>query len=345
MIQIEAVKRLPAEWEPQSAVQLTFPHAGTDWAPILPDVLPCFVEIATVISQFEPVLVVCQDPEEIEKWFPSSSNAHIHLVQAESNDTWARDHGGITIMEDGQAVILDFVFNGWGLKFPADKDNLITRHLYNKGVFSSGIRHGGMVLEGGGIESNGAGTLLTTSECLLSPNRNPHLSRVEIERHLKANFGVENILWLENGYLSGDDTDSHIDTLARFCTPDTIAYVACTDPADEHFEALAAMEKELLAFRTVSGDPYRLVALPWPDACYDEDGTRLPATYANFLIINGAVLVPTYGVSQDEQALDILSNVFSDREVIGIDCRALILQHGSLHCVTMQYPKGVVNFT
>lgn len=336
-------RRLPAEWEPQSAVQLTFPHAGTDWADYLDEVMPCFLQIARAIGRFEPVLIVCEDPEDVRRQLGDFTGA-FKLVQAPSNDTWARDHGGITIQENGKAVILDFVFNGWGLKFAADQDNLLTSRLYNKGVFRAGIRQGGIVLEGGALESDGAGTLLTTAECMLSPNRNPHLNQEEIEVFLQECFGLKRVLWLNHGYLAGDDTDSHIDTLARFCDPHTIAYVKCSDPEDEHFDALQKMEAELQAFRTLEGEPYRLVPLPWPDACFDSEGNRLPATYANFLIINGAVLVPTYQVSQDEAALNTFKGLFPDHEIIGINCRPLILQHGSLHCVTMQYPEGVVNF-
>ncbi|CAG0880301.1 unnamed protein product [Darwinula stevensoni] len=212
-------------------------------------------------------------------------------------------------MEGDNRVVYDFVFNGWGLKFAADKDNLITRSLYRKKVFKGmHIKHGGLVMEGGGLESDGQGTLLTTAECLLSPNRNPHLSKGQLERKIKALFGLERILWLNNGYLAGDDTDSHIDTLARFCTPDTIMYVQCNDAADEHFEALQAMEQELKSFTTDDGKPYHLVPLPMADACFDADGCRLPATYANFLLINGAVLVPVYGVKQDASALKIFES-------------------------------------
>ncbi len=336
------LRRFPAEWEPQSAVQLTFPHKETDWASVLPQVMPCFIEIAETISRFEHVLIVCQDVKATREMLQNVNLENFRLFQASSNDTWARDHGGITIEEDGKSVILDFVFNGWGLKFPADLDNLISRRLYNQDVFKAELRHGGMVLEGGALESDGKGTLLTTAECMLSPNRNPHLSQAQIEEHLIHTFGLERVLWLQHGYLAGDDTDSHIDTLARFCSVDTIAYVQCTDPDDEHFVALKKMEAELKTFKTLDGKPYHLVPLPWPDACYDSDGNRLPATYANFLIINGAVLVPTYQVQQDEAALEILRSVFPDRAIIGIDCRPLILQHGSLHCVTMQYPVNVV---
>lgn len=331
-------RRLPAEWEKQCAVQLTFPHEGTDWADMLESVLPCFIEIAETISRFQKVLIVCRNAQETRSLLQGGTDENFILFEAASNDTWARDHGGIALEEEGKTVLLDFVFNGWGLKFPADKDNLITRRLFDAGVFKAEIRHGGIVLEGGGIESDGEGTLLTTAECLLSPNRNPHLTPEEIEAYIIKVFGLDRVLWLHHGYLAGDDTDSHIDTLARFCNPETIAYVRCTDPDDEHYEALQKMEQELQAFTQKDGRPYNLVPLPWPDACYDEDGQRLPATYANFLIINGAVLVPTYRVAQDDAALAIFNTIFPDREIIGIDCRQLIEQHGSLHCVTMQYP-------
>lgn len=337
-------RRLPAEWTPQSAVQLTFPHAGTDWAEVLDTVLPCFIQIAVTISRFQPVLIVCPQAEELRRRFPARLPENIRFFETPSNDTWARDHGAITVFDNDQPVLLDFMFNGWGLKFPADRDNRITRNLWEAGLLRGRHRYPGMVLEGGAIESDGQGTLLTTAECLLSPNRNPHLSKIQIEKRLKSLFGLEQVLWLHHGYLAGDDTDSHIDTLARLCSPDTIAYVRCDDPDDEHYAALQAMERELHTFRTLAGKAYRLVPLPWPDACFDSDGHRLPATYANFLIINGAVLMPTYDVPQDTEALQIIKLLFPGREIIGIDCRPLILQHGSLHCVTMQYPAGVVDF-
>lgn len=340
MTEQTAQRRLPAEWEPQQAVQLTFPHAGTDWADMLDEVLPCFVEIAVAIGRYEDVIIVCNNAEETAALFRAADPARIRLVELPSNDTWARDHGGITVFENDRPVILDFVFNGWGLKFPADQDNQITQRLADQGVFApASIRKGGIVLEGGGIESDGLGTLLTTSECLLSPNRNPHLSRRQTENRLKRLFGLNRVLWLDHGYLAGDDTDSHIDTLARFCSPDTIAYVQCLDTTDEHFAALQAMERQLQSFRTAAGAPYRLAPLPMPAPCYADDGHRLPATYANFLIINGAVLVPVYEVAEDEQALVQIKTCFPDRDIIAVNCRPLIEQHGSLHCVTMQFPE------
>lgn len=335
-------RRLPAEWEPQSAVQFTFPHAETDWADMMEEVLPCFVEAIEIISRYEKVLVVCRDQNEVRPHLKNAVQDNLILVDIPSNDTWARDHGGITIFEDGKPLILDFVFTGWGLKFPAFLDNLITGRLQQKGVFKVPLRQGGLALEGGGIESDGQGTLLTTSECLLSPNRNPHLDQIATEVKLKELFGLERVLWLHHGYLAGDDTDSHIDTLARFCSVDTIAYVQCLDTSDEHYEALRAMEKELQAFTTVEGKPYQLIPLPMATACFAEDGHRLPATYANFLIINQAVLVPTYQVPEDELALVQIQKAFPNHEVIGINCRALIEQHGSLHCISMQYPANCI---
>ncbi|HMQ50221.1 MAG TPA: agmatine deiminase family protein [Saprospiraceae bacterium] len=332
--------RLPAEWEPQRAVQLTFPHQGTDWSDMMEAVLPCFVEIAMNISRFQRVLIVCTDEAATRALFPSVEN--LVFATCPSNDTWARDHGAITVLENGKPKLLDFVFNGWGLKFPADKDNLITRRLHSKGIFGkTPIQHGGMVLEGGGIESNGKGCLMTTTSCMLSPNRNPHMSQQQTEDKLRQLFGVSQILWLQHGYLAGDDTDSHIDTLARFCDEATIAYASCQDIHDEHYAELKLMEAELQSFRQANGQPFRLVPLPMPDACLADDGHRLPATYANFLVINGAVLVPVYGVAQDEEALAVFNHLFPNREIIGINCRSLIEQHGSLHCVTMQFIEPI----
>lgn len=249
----------------------------------------------------------------------------------------------IYLRDDGRPVLLDFGFNGWGLKFPADLDNRITRRLHERGVFGPvPCPPQGLILEGGSIESDGRGTILTTAECLLNANRNPHLRRGEIETELRSRLGAERFLWLENGYLAGDDTDSHIDTLARLCPEDTILYVTCDDEKDEHFTALSCMADELRAFRTRDGRPFRLIPLPWPAPRYDEEGQRLPATYANFLVINGAVLVPTYGDKRDGAALDAVGQAYPNRAIIGVDCSPLILQHGSLHCVTMQLPKGTL---
>lgn len=333
---------LPAEWYPQSGIQLTWPHKDTDWTDILNEVTQCYVEVAREIVKREKLLIVCQDINEVKKQLVDIDFSKIIFREIRTNDTWARDHGAISIFVSGRPYLYDFTFNGWGLKFAANYDNRITKQLFDSNVFSGEVGYQGMkycVLEGGSIESDGAGVILTTAQCLMSPNRNDYKLKAEIQDHLKMIFDAGKILWLNHGYLAGDDTDSHIDTLARFCNKETIAYVKCEDPEDEHFEELCLMEEELIKFRTLEDKPYKLIPLPMADAVYNE-GERLPATYANFLIINGAVLLPCYHSPKDEIAKKQLQQAFPDREIIGINCLSLIKQHGSLHCITMQFPEG-----
>ncbi len=333
---------LPAEWHPQKAVQLTWPHEQSDWNYLLSEVEECFVQIATEIAKRQQLIVVCQNKQTVQNKLSKAKLSNISFYEMDSNDTWARDHGGITVFENGRLVIYDFCFNGWGMKFAANHDNLITRKLHKAGAFD-GYGYSNMnffVFEGGSIESDGQGTLLTTEECLLSVNRNDNLSKAEIESCLLRFFGAKQVLWLKNGYLAGDDTDSHTDTLARLCNENTIAYVKCEDNNDEHYTALLEMEKELQNFRQLNGEPYKLIELPMVPPVYDpDDGHRLPATYANFLIINNAVLLPVYNTGTDKQAIEAIRKAFPDREVVPIDCSVLIRQHGSLHCVSMQYPE------
>jgi len=336
------------EWAPQSGVMLTWPHGHGDWRPFLAQVEPVFVDIGRAVTRFEKLLVATYDEVHRQHVIDvlAAAGSQMDRVQTfivPSNDTWARDHGPVTVLENGVPVLLDFVFNGWGNKFDATLDNQISAALHEKGAFGKvPMRTFPFVLEGGSIESDGEGTLLTTSHCLLSPERNPDMDRAQITGYLTELFGLQRILWLEHGYLAGDDTDSHVDTLARLCDPTTIAYVRCDDPYDEHYAALSAMEAELKAFRTRDGKPYRLVALPWPRPIFDAEGKRLPATYANFLIINGAVLAPTYNDPHDEAALAALATCFPGREIVGVPCAPLVMQYGSLHCVTMQLPEGII---
>ncbi|URA10423.1 agmatine deiminase family protein [Thermospira aquatica] len=342
--------RLPAEWERQDGILLAWPHEKSDWAPLLPEVEKTYTELVKAIARFERVLLVVPpegtDTLRTRLGEAGVSEEKLMLVELPTNDTWARDFGFITVFDKkGRKKLLDFGFNAWGLKFAACEDNQVNRRLFSGRVFRKGISLVtiGLILEGGGIESDGEGTILTTTQCLLSPNRNPHLSKGEIERALKRYLGARRVLWLSHGYLAGDDTDSHIDTLARFVNPTTIVYVACDDPADEHYEELRLMKEELASFRTMKGKPYRLVPLPLPKACYDEEGNRLPATYANFLILNGAVIVPTYNDEEnDPKVLQTFQALFPEREVVAIPALSLIKQHGSIHCVTMQIPEGVL---
>ena len=328
---------MPAEWEPQRMVQLTWPHADSDWAPILDDITRVYEQMAREISRREPLLIVAHEGVELPA-FP-----HTVVTCFNSDDTWARDHAFISVVEEESSsyihqpsniVLLDFCFNGWGAKFEATRDNRINRHLYDHGLVEGRYEnHLDFVLEGGSIESDGSGTIFTTSCCLLAPHRNQPLTKEELEEHLKQYLGAERIVWLEHGSLLGDDTDGHIDTLVRICPDDTILYTG----GDADHPDLSLMEQELQSLRTLDGRPYRLLRLPLPRPIYDE-GERLPATYANYLVINGAVLVPTYDQPDlDSEALNIIQQAFPDHEVIGIDCRPVIRQHGSLHCCTMQY--------
>jgi len=337
--------RLPAEWEEQDGVLLAWPHEVTDWSPYLVRARETFARIIAEASHHVRVLLVTDSPDSARHFLKATTAIleQITFLPVSCNDTWARDFGPITIIENGRPVLLDFQFTGWGGKFKAHLDNAITQRMKEHGVFGpTHVRAIHLVLEGGSIESDGHGTLLTTSACNANHNRNTHLSVPEIEEAFQRFLGVSRVLWLHHGYLAGDDTDSHVDMLARFAPHESIVYQACDDSSDEHFVELSAMADELKAFRTLAGQPYRLLALPWPSARHDEEGNRLPVSYANFLILNSAVLVPVYGDPCDTQALTVIGKAFPGRKIIGIDCSALIFQHGSLHCLTMQLPKGVL---
>jgi len=323
-------KRLIAEFEKQSYTQIIFPHKKTDWAEYLDEAEQTFLNIINAIIKYQPCLVVCCDINAVKKHF--KKNRNLFFVEYETDDTWARDCSALCVENNSLVELLDFTFNGWGGKFEASKDNAMTKHI-NKDITTHDF-----ILEGGAIESNGADTILTTSKCMLNKNRNAELNSIQITQKLNSFFGTTKILYLNHGYLAGDDTDSHIDTLARFIDKSTIMYVKCEDKDDEHFTELRLMEKELQVI--ADDNNYRLIALPMCDAIYYEK-ERLPATYANFLFVNGAVLVPTYGVRQDEAALQIFRDTFTDRDIVEVDCSVLIRQHGSLHCVTMNFATNL----
>lgn len=339
--------RMPAEWEPQSAVQLTWPHEATDWQPILAEITRTYVEMAIEIARRQRLIVVAPAPEEALEQIrrggaTEEMMGRITTLACPTNDTWARDHGFITLTDDrGGLRLLDFCFNGWGRKFEAALDNAINRRLYEAGIVAGTYEdHLDFVLEGGSIESDGRGTVFTTTGCLMAPNRNQPMTQAEIEAELKRRLHARRIVWMDHGNLTGDDTDGHIDTLVRVAPDDTLLYVGCDAPGDEQYDGLRRMEEQLRTLRTSDGRPFRLLRLPSPSPVYDDDGERLPATYANFLVVNGAVLCPTYArPDTDREALRIIAEAFPDRETVGIDCRSVIRQHGSLHCCTMQYPS------
>ena len=356
---------LPAEWEPQSAIMLTWPHGGTDWKPYLRQITNTYLQLADIITRYEDLLVVTPILESTQRMLAEKLSEgqmnRVHLYEMDTNDTWARDHGPISMVSRGRhnshvipIHLLDFKFNGWGEKFDWKKDNAINLQLYYQGAFNAALEnHQGFVLEGGSIESDGRGTLFTTSQCLLAPHRNQPLTRENIDSLLRNFFQIRNVVWLDHGNLVGDDTDGHIDTIVRVAPHDTLLYVGCDDEEDEQYEDFQALEKQLQKLFTYEGYPYRLLKLPMPDSIYDEGdrlttdknskGDRLPATYANFLILNGAVIYPTYNQPEkDEEAKRQIQLAFPDRDVIGVDSLTIIRQHGSIHCLTMQLPKGAI---
>lgn len=338
-------RRFPAEWEPQAAILLAWPHADTDWAERLGEVEETYIALVAAIARFRPVLL-CVADDDVEAYARarlSSSRidmARVRFLTVPYDDTWLRDSGPITLREGDGFRLLDFRFTGWGGKFAAERDDALVSRLDAMGVFARSERTAiDFALEGGAIETDGAGTLLTTWKCL--HERHPGLDRSVLDAQLAGWLAQDRVLWLDHGYLEGDDTDAHIDTLARFAAPDAIVFQACDDPGDAHYAELRAMAGELAALRTADGAPYRLFSLPWPRPIRD-GGRRLAASYANFLIVDGAVLMPGYGDPADEAARAVVAQAFPDREVVQIDCRPLIWQNGSLHCLTMQLPRGVL---
>lgn len=337
--------RFPAEWEPQSAVLIAWPHADTDWAKRLGEVEETYIALVAAITRFEPV-VICAAEEDLQTYAEARLRsaridmAKVRFVPAEYDDTWLRDSGPITLRADGRFKQLDFRFTGWGGKYRGSRDDLLTGELSGMNLFHNYfVQHIDFALEGGAIETDGQGTLLSTWQCL--HERHPELPREEITARLADWLQQDRVLWLDHGYLEGDDTDAHIDTLARFAGTDAIVFQACDDPADSHYAELRAMADEIAALRTVDGKPYRLFPLPWAQPILDQ-GRRLAASYANFLIVNGAVLMPAYGDPADARAAAVLAEAFPDREIVQVPCRSLIWQNGSLHCITMQLPAGLL---
>lgn len=341
----EQAFRFPAEWEPQDAILIAWPTEQTDWADRLGEVEETYIALVQAITRYQPVLIVAVD-DDVESYAQArlSSNRvdmdRVKFLQAPYDDTWLRDTGPITLRDGDRFLTLDYRFTGWGGKFGASQDDLLVQRLSEHGTFNQDrLESVDFALEGGAIETDGAGTLLSTWTCLQT--RHPDRSRDEVNSILQSTLNQDRILWLENGYLEGDDTDAHIDTLARFAGADRIVYQSCDDESDTHFEPLQAMAKELAAFRTTDGAPYQLFALPWADPILDE-GRRLAASYANFLIVNGAVIMPGYGDVKDAEAVAVMQQAFPQHEIVQVNCRPLIWQNGSLHCITMQMPRGSV---
>ena len=341
----DSTLRLPAEWEPQAAVLIAWPHADTDWAERLASVETTYAALAAAVTRFESLVIVVPDAavrghaEELIR-AAGADLACVRFVELPYDDTWLRDSGPITLGDGaGGFQLTDFRFTGWGGKFGAEQDDALVAGLVDAGVFGRAThKRIDWALEGGGIESDGAGSVLTTWRCLVQ--RHPEQSREEMSAILRDSLHAKRVLWLDYGYLEGDDTDAHIDTLARFAPDERIVFQACDDPDDPHYDELQRMAAELAALRTADGRPYRLYPLPWAQPVIDE-GRRLAASYANYLIVNGAVLVPAYGDKADDEAARIVGSAHPGREVVQVPCRPLIWQNGSLHCITMQLPAGL----
>lgn len=341
--------RYLAECECDGPILLALPHAGTDWADILPEALEQYCRILKALDTHgERTWLLVPDKAWAEEVLSGCALKRCRLIEMPTNDTWTRDYGPIAVERHDRLRALDFGFNGWGLKFAADLDNLVNMRMAEHSILPVGLIRNlrSFILEGGSIETDGQGTLLTTSRCLLSPNRNGGGTRAEIGEVLTRELGVDHILWLDYGALIGDDTDSHIDTLCRMAPGNTIIFTGCRDMDDPHFEELLHMRAQLSMFRNAEGEPFNLLELPLPDAVVDEEGNRLPATYANYLVTPRAVYMPVYGQpDKDELACQTIRIAFPDLDVVPVDCRTLVKQHGSLHCSTMTlvFPKPKFN--
>lgn len=339
------MKEFLPEWTPCDGILMAMPDSHTDWNYILEEAREQYERIVKAFTdEGVHVVMLCNDALKAEEILKGCNERKITFVEAPYNDTWTRDYGPLAIIKHGDLRALDFGFNGWGLKFAADKDNLVNRFLNDKSVFNKNIyrNESAFILEGGSIDTDGLGTILTTSRCLCSPNRNGGLTKSEADSQLRKRLGAQHVLFLDYGELAGDDTDSHIDTLARMAPDNTILFTGCRNVDDSHFESLLKMRAQLTMFRNHIGEPFNLVELPLPDPIYDEDGLRLPATYANYLVTEELLFMPTYNQPENDMlAMQTVRIAFPYHKVIGIDCTTLIKQHGSLHCATMQLPSGL----
>jgi agmatine deiminase len=336
---------MPAEWAPHRGTWLSWPHKEASWPGKFGPVPRIFARMVRHLADHEEVHLNVAGPgmeEEVRRLLADegAGSGNVFFHHNPTNDAWCRDHGPIFLQREGpggpEQAVVDWKFNAWGDKYPPyDLDDVIPTRVAEE--YGLPVFHPGIVLEGGSIEVNGRGTLLTTEACLLNPNRNPTLSREEIEGYLRGYLGVRQILWLGDGIV-GDDTDGHIDDLTRFVDERTVVTVVEDDPGDENYEPLQANLERLRSMHDQDGRVLEVLTLPMPGALYHE-GQRLPASYANFYIANGLVLLPTYDPEQDDEARSTLQRLFPGREVIGIDCTDLVWGLGAFHCVSQQWPR------
>ncbi len=339
-----------AEWETQSAVMLTWPHDSGDWGDDLTGAESDFTSIVSVLARYVRVLLVCRDKMHLGDIKQCLLGHHIPQdpivwAIAPSDDIWTRDYGPLSIYTRSGPKLIDFEFDGWGGKYPAKKDNAINSQLQALGVLRAPMAHVSCVLEGGAVDSDGLGSILAGERCLIESQRNPGWTREDYERLFSEKLGTTRVLWISHGMLPGDDTDGHVDTLARFISPDTIVYQAPSNvfPSSVNDE-LQWLANQLGNLRTFDGKSYRLVALPCAEGqCRNDDGWR-PAGYVNFLFTNQALLIPAYGATEDEQAKTIFTELCPEHNVHSVSCSTLIRQGGSLHCAAMPIGKGCLSF-
>ncbi len=337
--------RMPAEWESHRGTWLSWPHKEASWPGKFESVPGIFADMVRVLADREEVHINVAGPamEAAVRSLLADAGAgsgNVFFHHNPTNDAWCRVHGPLFLERTREGVreqaIVDWGFNAWGGKYPPyDLDDVVPSRIgaeLGLPVFEPGI-----VMEGGALDVNGRGTLLTTESCLLNPNRNPQLDRGEIEQYLRGYLGVTHILWLGDG-IAGDDTDGHVDDINRFVDPRTVVTVVEDDPADENYEPLQANLERLRGMTDQDGRPLRVVTLPMPRALYHE-GQRLPASYANFYIANGVVLLPTYDPPRDEEAAATLAGLFPGREIVGMNAADLVWGLGAFHCVTQQWPR------
>jgi agmatine/peptidylarginine deiminase len=336
------------EWHPQSMVLLSWPHADSDWGSLLAAVQREYLALAAAVTARQPLVIACHDHAHRQQTAGQLHAAGIDrarctLVSCPVDDTWIRDYGPLGVMQDGNVSLVAFRFNAWGGKYPHTRDAAFTATLHRQGLWGATPLHADpLVAEGGALETDGEGLLLTTRGCIDAASRNPGLSRETIDGRLCALLGIERVAWLEVSPLAGDDTDGHVDTLARFAPGGHLLHVTCSDPSDPHYAPLAGLREQLAALRDRQEHPFKLVDLPLPEPLFSVvDGRRLAASYANFLVINGAVLCPEFGAAADLVAQAALRRCFPGRAVVPVPSRILVEQNGSLHCASCQLPAGV----
>ena len=330
------------EWYPQKYILITWPHKYSDRYNSYNQIQLTYIELVTTISQLDKIIILAHSKEHqeeiIKQLEPGEANlTNIELKIIQTNDTWIRDYAPLSCLDNKKLTFIEFTFNGYGNKYPFNYDNRVPQKLLEQDLISTLVTEE-LILEGGSIETDGKGTLLTTTSCLLNPNRND-ISKTTLEKKLKQVFAIEKIYWIENTYLAGDDTDGHIDNFVRFIDPTTIFYAKCQDQNDEHYNNYLQIEEQLKYITNSQEQKYTLVPIPTPPPIL-KNNRRLPASYLNFLITNNSIIVPSFSINLDIQVKNIFNKYCKNKTISMVDCCTLIQQGGGIHCSTMQLAKN-----